>query len=70
MYIINQEWGHNREISDWGLDVLTATRLRSEIIFPAMTEQTRLKSYLLYAFTAILKMNTIKNTGSIFNIRT
>ena len=46
MYIINQEWGHNREISDWGLDVFDS--YKAEVWdFPAMTEQTRLKSYLL-----------------------
>ena len=32
-----------------------------------MTERTRLISYLLYGlFSAILKKNTIKNTGSNF----
>ena len=38
--------------------------------FSLMTERTMLLSYLLYGlFRAILKMNTWKNNGSNFNIR-
>ena len=70
--LINREWGHYREISDRGLDVLTK-RLRGQYIkaevwdFPVMTERTRLRSYLLYGlFSAILEKNTIKTPEVIF----
>ena len=64
--LINWEWGHYREISDRGLDVLTQ-RLQGQYIktevwdFLVMTEWTRLRSYLFYGFfRAILKKNTMK----------
>ena len=64
---INREWGHYREISDRGLDVLTERQrgqyIRTEVWdFPLMTERTWLISYLLYGLcSAILKKNTIKH---------
>ena len=71
--LINRGWGHYREISDRGLDVLTSLSLgqyiKAEVWdFPVMTERTRLISCLLYGlFSAILKKNTIKTL--IFHIR-
>ena len=73
--LINREWGHYREISDQGLDVLTSLSLgqyiKAEVWdFPVMTERTRLISYLLYGlFSAILKKNTIKTLEATFHIR-
>ena len=60
--LINREWGHYREISDRGLDVLTE-RQRGQYIkaevwdFPVMTERTRLISCLLYGLLALEKKN-------------
>ena len=60
--LINREWGHYREISDRGLDVLTE-RQRGQYIkaevwdFPVMTERTRLISCLLYGLFSAEKKN-------------
>ena len=63
-----KEWGHYREISVWGLDLLTEW-LRGQYIkasvwdFPVMTEQSRLISYLLYdLFIMDLSLQSIKTT--------
>lgn len=59
--LINQEWGHYREISDWGLNVLNAWQQGQSVKakvwnFTVMTKLTRLISYY----------NDLFHTGKIF----
>ena len=64
--LINREWGHYGENSDWGLDVLSAPwrgqYIKDEVWdFSVMTERTRLISYLLHGlFIMNLSLRSIK----------
>ena len=62
--LINWEWGHYREISDWGYrSVNTSSR---GLRFP-WNDQTEEVNYLLYGlFSAFLKKNTIRTPEVIF----
>ena len=67
--LTNREWDHYREISDWGLDVLTEQKWGQYIKaivwdFPVITEQMRLISYLLYGlFIMDLGLQSIKTNN-------
>ena len=67
--LINREWDHYGEISDWGLDVLSEPQrgqyIKDEVWnFPVMTERTRLVIYLLYGlFIMNLSLRSIKTNN-------